>query len=185
MCCTCQRGEDGKSSVCLQALCVASAKLGCKASFSSADGEKVTLAHPEFSRIRELWHPSKNGELQPKAITRSSNKRIWLLCPGCPNCACQHEWRARASNLTTRKGPIYCPFCCNFAGSFCPCKSVANNSRSVSQQTFCFQEESAHGSDALSPSSLCLFKMGNMTLIARSVCRRESVRNLPDAADNG
>lgn len=128
---------------------------------------RVTLAHPEFKHIRELWHPSKNGDLQPRDFSRRSHKRIWLQCPGCPNCGCRHEWRPQPHDLTKRKGPVYCPFCYNF-GSFCPCKSIANDSRSVSSLDCLCQDKSPHGAISL-PSS-----MDRTALTARSAWKPES-----------
>ncbi len=48
------------------------------------------------------WHPTKNGDLLPTAITRSSGKKVWWLGP------CGHEWETTVSGRANGTG---CPFC--------------------------------------------------------------------------
>ncbi len=43
-----------------------------------------TLA--DYPSIVQWWHPTKNGGKLPSDYTHASNQRIWLQCPGCPDC---------------------------------------------------------------------------------------------------
>ena len=58
-------------------------------------------AHPE---IAGEWHPTKNRDILPRDVTRSSGKKVWWRCPKGPD----HEWEATVANRTTGRG---CPFC--------------------------------------------------------------------------
>ena len=48
------------------------------------------------------WHPTKNGELTPKDVTRSANKKVWWLGK------CGHEWEAIVGSRYLGRG---CPIC--------------------------------------------------------------------------
>ena len=50
------------------------------------------------------WHPTRNGDLRPEAITAGSHKKFWWRCPVAPD----HEWRTSAH---ARKSGSRCPFC--------------------------------------------------------------------------
>lgn len=52
--------------------------------------------------LLEQWHPTKNGELTPKNVGKSSNKIIWWRCEY------GHEWRTQANSRTKGTG---CPEC--------------------------------------------------------------------------
>lgn len=56
-----------------------------------------------FPELFPEWHPIKNGELTPKDISVSSNKKIWWICKK------GHEWLAIVANRT-RLGSG-CPYC--------------------------------------------------------------------------
>lgn len=58
----------------------------------------ATLA-PELA---EEWHPTKNGDLTPDAVTSHSHKKVWWCC------AKGHEWQANIINRMQGKG---CPYC--------------------------------------------------------------------------
>jgi len=57
-----------------------------------------------YPSVAVEWHPSKNGDLKPKQVSRSSGKRVWWKCQNDP----LHEWQATIDNRTrgTR-----CPYC--------------------------------------------------------------------------
>eukprot|EP00128_Syssomonas_multiformis_P003597 Colp12_sorted_trinity150504_noHs@31701 len=49
------------------------------------------------------WHPTKNGDLKPDAVSYGSRAKVWWQCKE------GHEWEARCSNrVTGRRG---CPKC--------------------------------------------------------------------------
>lgn len=53
-------------------------------------------------KLAAEWHPTKNGELTPQAVTSGSNKKVWWLC------AKGHEWQAQINARNRGNG---CPFC--------------------------------------------------------------------------
>ena len=56
-------------------------------------------AHPELVGD---FHPSRNGDLDPRELTPSSRRRVWWMC------ARGHEWQARIDNRAAGTG---CPTC--------------------------------------------------------------------------
>ena len=52
--------------------------------------------------IASEWHPRKNGRLTPRDVTMYSNKKVWWKCQY------GHEYEARISNRTRKRG---CPYC--------------------------------------------------------------------------
>lgn len=80
----------------------------------------------DYPRISELWHQEKNGEQEPPDVKASTNRNVWLQCPGCIHgCGRKHEWAGKASNLVQYGGNIQCPYCNSRGGKFCYCNSVA------------------------------------------------------------
>lgn len=59
-----------------------------------------------FPRIAKQWHPTKNGNLTPKQVTKGTHKRVWWLGK------CRHEWQAHISTRTSQK--TGCPYCNRF-----------------------------------------------------------------------
>jgi len=93
----------------------------------NAQGRK-TLAHPDYGRIQELWHPTKNWGEVPANFTHGSYKKVWLRCTGCQHgCGRLHQWEAKASELVRSVGHLVCPKCDSGKGGFCPCRSVENH----------------------------------------------------------
>ena len=68
---------------------------------------KVPLSesHPELAA---QWHPTKNGDLTPDAVSGGSRKKIWWICPEGPD----HEWQAVLSNRTLNG--TGCPCCTGY-----------------------------------------------------------------------
>lgn len=66
---------------------------------------QVSLAqsHPE---IAAQWHPTKNGILTPKDVTRGVNKKVWWFCDK----GIDHKWQSTILNRTSGYG---CPVCTN------------------------------------------------------------------------
>lgn len=52
--------------------------------------------------IAKSWHPSKNGKLTPKLVTRTSHKKVWWLGE------CSHEWE---EIISSRNRMGNCPIC--------------------------------------------------------------------------
>jgi hypothetical protein len=48
------------------------------------------------------WHPSKNLEITPREVSKSSHKKVWWLC------SLEHSWQAAVSDRSSGKG---CPVC--------------------------------------------------------------------------
>lgn len=58
-----------------------------------------------YPDIAKQWHPTKNGALKPKHVTKASKKKVWWVCRFNPS----HEWEATIANRTTRGSG--CPRC--------------------------------------------------------------------------
>ena len=63
----------------------------------------LATTHPE---VAKQWHPTKNGELQPTAVSKGTDKKIWWQCEQ------GHEWEAKIYSRVHGKG---CPYCGNKA----------------------------------------------------------------------
>jgi len=55
-----------------------------------------------FPKIAKEWHPTKNDNLKPEAVTKSSNKKVWWKCSN------NHEWKSSVNNRTYGQN---CPYC--------------------------------------------------------------------------
>jgi len=53
--------------------------------------------------LAEEWHPTKNGKLTPKDVTRCSGKRVWWICKK------GHEWEATVHDREGKGSG--CPYC--------------------------------------------------------------------------
>ncbi len=71
----------------------------CKNKKTLTGFNDLATTHPN---IAEQWHPTKNGELTPAAVTAGSHKNIWWLGE------CGHEWSAK---VYSRKSGHGCPTC--------------------------------------------------------------------------
>jgi len=56
------------------------------------------------------WHPTKNGDLKPDAVTIGSSKKVWWKCSKIDD----HEWDAKIASRTDGRG---CPYCAGFSRS--------------------------------------------------------------------
>lgn len=59
----------------------------------------LATVNPELAA---QWHPTLNGELTPKDVTKSSDKVVWWVCEK------GHEWESNITNRTNGNG---CPGC--------------------------------------------------------------------------
>lgn len=67
------------------------------------DSNCLANVYPELSKE---WHPTKNGNLEPKDVTFGSTKKVWWKCPKGKD----HEWITSPSRRIFGTG---CPFCTN------------------------------------------------------------------------
>ena len=58
-----------------------------------------------FPTLAKEWHPTKNGNLKPEQVTKSSNKKVWWKCKK------GHEWKTAITNRS--HGRTNCPYCFN------------------------------------------------------------------------
>ena len=56
-----------------------------------------------FPRLAEEWHPTKNGDLTPDAVTSGSKRKVWWRCPK------GHAWRASIQTRVLEH--TGCPVC--------------------------------------------------------------------------
>jgi hypothetical protein len=62
----------------------------------------------QFPELAAEWHPTKNGALGPRDVTRASSRRVWWKCRGGPD----HEWQGFITARTRVKvRGNGCPFC--------------------------------------------------------------------------
>ena len=55
-----------------------------------------------FPNIAKEWHPTKNSNLKPDKVTKSSGKKVWWECIN------GHEWKTSISHRTNGQN---CPHC--------------------------------------------------------------------------
>lgn len=60
----------------------------------------------KFPEPAKEWHPTKNGDLNPRGLLPFSNKKVWWKCS-----ECKHEWKAFVYNRTCYSRG--CPACAN------------------------------------------------------------------------
>ncbi|MBQ6999935.1 MAG: zinc-ribbon domain-containing protein [Oscillospiraceae bacterium] len=70
-----------------------------KEHFLSKEAGESIASIPE---MRKLWHPEKNGDLQPEDISSGSRKYIWWRCER------GHSWQAQVYSV---KAGCSCPYC--------------------------------------------------------------------------
>jgi hypothetical protein len=63
-------------------------------------------AAKRFPKVEKLWHPTKNGQLSPRAVRPFSKEKVWFKCPKNP----AHEWQSAVSLVTSSK-ESGCPYC--------------------------------------------------------------------------
>ena len=61
----------------------------------------------DITHLLKEWHPTKNGDFEPKGVSFSSHKRIWWQCQVNPI----HVWDATANQRTNSQ--TGCPYCRN------------------------------------------------------------------------
>jgi len=69
-------------------------------------GRRVTSKsslQARFPRVAAEWHPTLNGELRPRDVLATSNRRVFWLCG-----ACEHVWQTALSNRVRGSGCAAC-----------------------------------------------------------------------------
>src|SRR5215471_6967607 len=81
--------------------------------------EPLSVTHPELA---SEWHPTKNGDLTPAKVVAGSHNNVWWKCPNGPD----HEWQAKPSARTRKRGGTGCPFCANQKVSITNCLATTH-----------------------------------------------------------
>ena len=105
--------------------------------------EKSFASHPKAS----CWHPTKNGDITPRAVFKSSGKKYWFVCD-----KCTHIFGASLDNITTRDS--WCPYCSEPPKKLCDNKDCQR----------CFEK-----SFASHPKALCWHPTKNGSVKPRDV----------------
>ena len=76
-----------------------------------------------------FWHPTKNGDVKPRDVTRGTNKKYWFTCDKCP-----HNFESGVSGITGKCR--WCPYCSINTSKLCNCdfcykKSFASHPKAV------------------------------------------------------
>lgn len=78
-------------------------------------GKKVWPGYNDFEsnypEIAKMWHPTKNGNLKPNEVRKTSNKTVWWYLPYDDPDTGEHfdfEWTSKISNMVKSNGT--CPF---------------------------------------------------------------------------
>ena len=75
-------------------------------SFASYDGKT------ENGKLKiDCWHPTKNGNMKPRDITKYSNKKYWFHCD-----VCNHDFDSSLNNVS---GKRWCSYCCVSSRKLC------------------------------------------------------------------
>jgi hypothetical protein len=81
---------------------------GCKRCATTSSAEKYSVPGANCSlterrpALAAQWHPTRNGDLLPTAVTATSGKKVWWKCEY------GHEWQAFINNRVRAPG---CPKC--------------------------------------------------------------------------
>lgn len=96
----CKNGHEWEASVAKRG----SGERGCPYCANKAVLSGYNDMTSKYPDIAAEWHPSKNGELTPAAVTWGSNKKVWWLCS-----KCGYEWQTVINKRTSRGEQ--CPCC--------------------------------------------------------------------------
>ncbi len=96
--------------------------------------EKSFASNPKA----QFWHPTKNLDVKPWDIMKSSNKKYWFLCE------CGHDFERQCDQIT-RKKPIWCPYCSNPPKRLCEdinCKQCFKKSFAshIKSKCWCYEK---------------------------------------------
>lgn len=83
-----------------------------------------------YPEIAKMWHPDKNGDVNPSNVLAKSTKKVWFRCQKI-TCKenCYHDFEAVIGNvvLARIKNPDMtgCPYCCKTSRKVCEHLSLA------------------------------------------------------------
>ncbi len=75
----------------------------------SCSGKRVTSTNSLAARApktAKLWHPTRNGSLTPRDVTKFSMRVVWWRCPE----GSDHVWQGQVAAQSIH---LRCAFCCN------------------------------------------------------------------------
>ena len=70
--------------------------------------------------LAKEWHPTMNGSLTPKDVTRGSGKKVWWICKQ------GHEWKAIINSRSSGKGCPHCNYNANHKANKDNCLETLN-----------------------------------------------------------
>jgi hypothetical protein len=70
--------------------------------------QSLTALRPD---LLALWHPIRNGDLDPSTMASRSSQRVWWACP-----ACGRAWQSSVNNRSHSKHAV-CPTCARRIGA--------------------------------------------------------------------
>ena len=93
---------------------------GCQTCF-----EKSFASHPKV----DFWHPTKNGDIKPRDIFKSSSKKAWFLCG-----KCSHDFESVLNSISYGRWCGYCAIplqklCDDEGCQFCYERSFASHTK--------------------------------------------------------
>ena len=106
--------------------------------------EKSFASHPRASR----WHPTKNSDITPRAVFKSSHQKCWFDCDKCP-----HDFEMMSKSV---KSGRWCPYCA------VPCKKLCDEEGCQ----FCYER-----SFASHPKASCWHPTKNGDITPRGVSK--------------
>jgi len=92
----CKRGHEWNANVLHR-----TSGCGCPECSGKKVGKDNNLAVKYPNLVKE-WHPTKNGDLTPYAVTPGSDKKVWWMCSQ------GHEWNASVGNRARGSGCQKC-----------------------------------------------------------------------------
>ena len=93
----CKNGHEWQDSISHR-----SANRGCP----YCSGKRIIIGKNDLEtlcpEIAKQWHPTKNGNLTPRDVSKGSNRKVWWVCN------LGHEWQDSISHRSAKRG---CPYC--------------------------------------------------------------------------
>ena len=111
----------GRGSWC-QYCCKPSKKI-CNDSNCKHCFEKSFASHEKA----KFWHPTKNGEIEPRNISIRTNKKYWFKCD-----VCHHDFDINISSISNGS---WCRYCVNSICDDLNCKHCFNRSFAISEKS--------------------------------------------------